>query len=125
MHSRQHKRDDEATKAAAFLSKYSYISHRVHPESDPAHQCQYLAGDDCGVMRDRIFKRDEHRCVVCGKWVPKEGDIWKRGHIAHLGGNTKVTRCWCPEALALKCYDCHIVVEHGREPRWSIGVGRA
>jgi hypothetical protein len=44
-----------------------------------------------------------------------------RGHVAH-GGNTKVTRCWCPENLTLKCYVCHMLKEHNREPKWSFAV---
>lgn len=122
MHRNPHKRDDAATRAAKFLSKYSYVSRRIHPgtEGTPQeHPCIYLAGADCGVMRDKVFLRDEHCCVICGKWVPKQGSIWTRGHVDHLGGNTKVSRCWCFEALALKCYEDHLIKKHGRELRFG------
>lgn len=121
MHRRPHKKDEAATKAAYFLSRYSYVSHRIHPNSKPPHQCVYLAGDDCGVVRAAIFDASDSKCQDCGKVMPLDGDLTVRGHLAH-GGNTKVSRCWCPENLKLKCYVCHMLKEHGREPRWSIGI---
>lgn len=111
MHRRPHRIDVKATKAAHFLSKFSYVSLRIHPGTN--HQCVYLAGDDCGVRRRDVFARDSYRCVDCG------GNInWEIGQLAH-GGSTKVSRCWCFENLRTKCYACHMVKEHGRFPRFG------
>ena len=111
MHRNPVRKDIEATKAAGFLSRYSYVSFRVHPRSD--HCCVYLAGDDCEIERRRVFDRDGYRCVDCGVGI----NIFT-GELDHIGGNTKVTRCWCPEALMTRCHDCH-VRRHGRVPRWT------
>jgi|SRR5712664_879575 len=116
MHRRPHKKDDAATKAAKFESRYSYISFRLHPGT--THQCVYLAGLDTEACRMAVYVRANGRCQYCGKRLPLNGDLMWRAHLAH-GGNTKVSRCWCPENLTLKCYHCHIVVEHNREVRWS------
>src|SRR5580658_7828948 len=113
MHRNPHKLDKEATKAAGFISRSSYISRRVHPDSDPPHPCRYLAGlDDIGAVRLEIFERDNYRCVDCGKRV-----TWEGGHMAH-GGNTKISRCDCPENLKTKCWECHMRKEHNREVKF-------
>lgn len=112
MHRRPHKLDAVSTAAAHFASEYSYVSRRVHPGTD--HQCEYLSGlEDVGKRRREVFERDEYRCVDCGERV-----TWDRGHMAH-GGNTKIERCDCPENLRTKCWKCHMIREHGREPRFG------
>ena len=112
MHQRPHKLDKEATKAKHYESRYSYVSLRIHPSTQ--HQCEYLAGlTDIGRRRMQVFQRDEFKCVDCGKQVE-----WSTGHLAH-GGNTKVSRCFCIENLKTKCFDCHMVREHGRYPRFG------
>ena len=115
VHIRSHKRDAEATKARKFLCRYSYISLRIHPGSDPPHQCQYLAGDDVGIARQACFERDEYRCVKCGYSVS-----WETGEMDH-GGNTKISRCDCPENHSCKCHVCH-TEKHGRVLRFGEGV---
>lgn len=111
MHKRPFRIDEEATKARNFASKFSYVSKRIHPDSD--HQCEYLAGLDVARRRKQVFERDEYRCWDCGAHV-----TWGQGHMAH-GGNTKVSRCDCMENLKTKCLNCHMIREHGREPRWG------
>jgi hypothetical protein len=111
MHKRPHKKDVAATKARKFHSRYSYVSLRIHEGSD--HPCEYLAGEDCESRRLQVFSRDQFKCVDCGTSVG-----WYTGHLAH-GGNTKVSRCWCLENLKTKCYVCHIIIEHNREPKWT------
>lgn len=113
MHNRPFKKDSEATKAAKFKSKYSYVSRQLHAGTD--HACVYLAGGDCEIRRMEIFERDGHCCVKCGKQVPWAGPVTVRGHVMH-GGNTKVSRCWCFENLTLGCFNCHFGKEgHNRE----------
>lgn len=120
MHKRQFRPDKAATKAAKFHSRYSYISQRLHPNSDPPHQCQYLAGlEDIGVVRAEVFERDGYKCVDCGTPI-----TWRTGHLAH-GGNTKISRCDCPANLKTKCVTCHMVREHNREVKFSEAWYRA
>ena len=106
MHRRPTSKDAESTKARDYVSRYSYVSFRVHPGAE--HQCEYLAGEDCAERRRLVFERDNYKCVDCGRPV----NIFT-GELDHIGGNTKVTRCWCPESLQTRCHDCH-VKRHGR-----------
>ena len=115
------KRDKQATEAAGFVDRDSYISHRVHPGTD--HQCQYLKGDDVEQIRRKIFDRDRHRCqlkLVCTgvRVLPFEGDIYTRGHLEHEKGGYGAQRCFCMENLRIACYACH-VIKHGRYPRFG------
>jgi hypothetical protein len=117
MHKTPHKLDKEATKAMGFASRYSYISRRLHPGTD--HPCQYLAGmDDIGRIRLQVFERDGWQCVDCQKYIVWEVGHPNSGHMAH-GGNTKISRCDCPENLKTKCYDCHMLKEHNREVKFG------
>ena len=114
MHKRKFRPDKAATKARRFESRYSYVSTRIHPDSGPPHQCQYLAGlEDIQAVRLEVFERDGYKCVDCGTVV-----TWDNGHLAH-GGNTKISRCDCAENLKTKCWDCHMLREHNREVRFS------
>lgn len=107
MHKNPFKLDAEATKARHYHSRYSYVSKRIHPDSDPPHQCEYLCGlVDVGERRQLVFERDKFACVDCGKPV-----TWTGGHMAH-GGHTKISRCECLENLSTKCKDCHIGNDH-------------
>jgi hypothetical protein len=117
MHKRQFRPDKAATKARRFKSRYSYVSTRIHPGTE-SQQCEYLAGDDCEIRRLEVFERDEFKCVGCGVEVPWDGPIEKRGHLAH-GGNTKISRCWCPSNCSTKCFGCHFLREHNREVKFS------
>lgn len=111
MHRRPHKLDAEATKARKFISKFSYVSRRIHPGTEK--NCEYLAGSDVSKRRREVFERDEWRCVDCGTRI-----TWESGHMAHKG-NTKISRCTCLENLSCKCLGCHLVVEHGRVTRFG------
>jgi hypothetical protein len=115
MHKRPFRIDKEATGAAGFASRFSYVSRRTHPGSDPPHPCVYLAGlEDIGKRRHEVFVRDGFRCVVCNGLVDVNLPAWHpdAAHLAHLGGHTKVSRCWCLEALALKHSRCHGESDH-------------
>ncbi len=101
MHRNPHKIDKEATKAAGFASRFSYVSLRLHPGT--THQCQYLAGFvDIGKQRAKIFARDNFLCVDCG-FPPTHDDPLEMAH----GGNTKISRCDCDENLKTKHRSCH------------------
>ena len=111
MHNRPIRPDPIATKAAKFLSCYSYVSFRIHPGTEESvfpQQCVYLAGADVGMRREEVFERDGNRCMECGTTANLQ--------MAH-GGNTKVSRCECMQNLKTKCYACHILKEHAREPQ--------
>lgn len=118
MHKRPFRIDKQATKLAEFDSRYSYVSMRTHPESDPPHQCEYLAGlEDIGKRRAEVFERDGWLCCDCGVKV-FDGISPTHPHKAHLahGGHTKISRCWCMENLKAKCHVCHIKNDHhGRD----------
>jgi hypothetical protein len=74
---------------------------------------EHLAGVDIGIRRHEIYLRDKGCCVVCGKWLPENGTIWKRAHWAHK--ETEFGRRDNSEDGGIKCYNCHIVKEHARE----------
>ena len=116
MHRRPFRKDEVATRAAGFKSKYSYVSFRVHPDSDPPHACIYLAGlEDTGKQRMAIFERDEFQCVSCGKRVNPELPSWHPDSAQwDHGGNTKISRCDCKENGTTRCGDCHRK-RHNRE----------
>jgi hypothetical protein len=101
MHVRQHRPDHETTKAMSFASKYSYVSHRIHPGTE--HGCQYLAGfEDIGKRRQEVFERDGFLCVDCGFPATHDDPL----ELAH-SGNTKISRCDCWENLKTKHHSCH------------------
>jgi hypothetical protein len=116
VHRNPHKRDKEATRAAKFLSRYSYVSFRIHPGT--THPCVYLAGSDCGAVRERIFQRDHFRCQLenCQICVSLA-----TGELDHIEGKRKVIRCWCDENLRTVCKKHHRR-KHNREPKWSFAV---
>ena len=100
MHRNPTRKDAEGTKRFGFRSRYSYSSFRIHPGSDPAHECIYLAGADCGFKRDEVIADAKGRCQKCGKWTSQ----LEVHHIAH---KNKIERCWCTENLVALCRDCH------------------
>ena len=78
-----------------------------------------LYGDDLAQLRRECYERDEGKCQWdgCGKSVPFEGDLYTRGHMAHVKnkrmyGDTLDNVRWL-------CYEHHILVEHGL--KWSGG----
>jgi hypothetical protein len=107
MHKRPFKKDEKATAEKHYHSRYSYVSRRIHPDSDPPHGCEYLCGlVDVGERRQLVFERDGYKCVDCGKQIS-----WSGGHLAHKG-HTKISRCDCPENLSCKCPPCHQENDH-------------
>lgn len=100
----------EATKAAAFLDRRSYVSLRIHPATE--HPCIFLKGKDVEIVRLRIFEREKGRCWNCGAYYG-----WNYGELRHLEGGNGAERCWCDENLGWGCPKCHHL-EHGRFPRW-------
>jgi hypothetical protein len=70
-------------------------------------------------FKKRLYKKAGGRCQGkdCGKPLYMTGNLFTDfAHLAHIisygagGGDTE-------DNCKIKCYDCHIIVEHG--PRWS------
>lgn len=75
-----------------------------------------LKGKSLAKLRIKAYVRDGGLCVDCGRWVPLDGDVFERAHMSHVksrgsGGSDVLSN------VKTKCYDCHIVKEHG--PQWS------
>jgi hypothetical protein len=45
------------------------------------------------ALRRHCYERDHERCVVCKKWLPFEGPLMERMHMAHVEGTGRATRC--------------------------------
>lgn len=115
------KRDRQATELAEFSDPRSFVGKRKHPGTD--HPCIYLRGDDVGVLRQRIYERDAHRCTLklaCDgtRELPYDGTIWERWHLEHEQGGLGLDRCWCDENVRGACAACHFVKD-GRVPRFG------
>ncbi len=94
------KRDGEATLAADFACKRSWI----HLDGS-----QHLKGADMSARREHVFQRDHYRCVKCGSRLSLEADhIKSRGQ----GGDDSM------ENLQTLCRACH-KIKHNREVRWT------
>ena len=69
-------------------------------------------------LRREVFNREKGLCQMCKEYAPLNGELWYRGHLAHIkskgaGGDDVAENCrWL-------CFICHIDIEHG--PRWSKG----
>lgn len=70
------------------------------------------------ALRDERYELDKGRCQWqgCGIWLPKDGSVFKRAHLAHilsLGAGGADTL----DNTRILCFHHHIEVEHtkGRE----------
>lgn len=76
-----------------------------------------LYGEDLKRLREAVYLRDEGRCqfiengVKCNKWLPLDGTVFQRAHMAHIGSKRLVGDAL--ETTRVLCYTHHIVVEHG------------
>lgn len=76
-----------------------------------------LVGNDMKALRERVYDRDGGRCqwkangASCGLWMPKDGDLYTRAHLAHIvsrgagGSDTE-------ENTRILCWRHHLVSEH-------------
>jgi 5-methylcytosine-specific restriction endonuclease McrA len=66
-----------------------------------------LKGRELSALNARIYERDQHRCVVCTRWVE---DGHKFHHVIYKshGGDDSY------ENGVLLCDDCHYEVHHGK-----------
>ena len=94
------KPDPVATAEAGFTDHRSYVSFRLHPDTN--HPCVFLKGDDATQMRRVIFEREKGICWRCKRFVD-----WEWGELRHLKGGNGAGRCWCPENLGWGCGPCH------------------
>lgn len=82
----------------------------------PKNKAKRLRGKDLEDLRRDVYDRDGGRCVDCGQWVPLNGDVFTRAHLAHIisrgAGGSDIM-----ENTQIKCPFCHLQKEHG--PRWS------
>lgn len=69
-----------------------------------------LKGKALRVLVERIYERDGHCCVVCGKWV----EPGQKPHHEPPGAGRKSDEI---DKMALLCYECHFKRHHGKECR--------
>jgi hypothetical protein len=86
------KRDPEATAAAKFLDKRSYVSLDGH---------EFLFGPDMEKRRYEVIERDHQHCVLCG-WLASH-DF---GEIDHIKKRSQ-GGCECLHNLQTLCARCH------------------
>lgn len=70
-----------------------------------------LYGKDKTTLRRECYVRDNERCVECGRWLPFDGSIMDRMHMAHIigigrGGSDVIGN------VRTLCFQDHIVNEH-------------
>ncbi len=74
-----------------------------------------LKGKAMGDLRERVYKRDEGKCVWCGHNVILERGHWWSMHLSHersKGANGPDTE----ENTRCECLNCHIGIGHGYGP---------
>lgn len=66
-----------------------------------------LKGKALADLVRKVFERDNHCCVVCGRWVE---DGVKPHHACYKsrGGGDTI------DNLVVLCNDCHFAVHHGK-----------
>lgn len=67
-----------------------------------------LKGKALLALVKQIYERDQHRCVVCGKWV-EDG---KKPHHEPCGAGRKSDEFW---KMVLLCDECHYKRHHTEE----------
>jgi len=45
-----------------------------------------LEGKALEALRREVYDRDEGKCQQCGRWLPYEGEVLVRAHMAHRKG---------------------------------------
>lgn len=93
------KRDEEATRAAGFLDTRSYV--RLNGK-------WLLFGVDVAMQRERIWKRDNRRCVECGLLLDIYAPILARNamHRSHEIPRSK-GRDDRDVNIKSRCPECH------------------
>src|SRR5277367_2720927 len=74
-------KDKEATKAAGFQDKRSWISIAGH---------QYLRGKDRSALRHAVFDFFKGKCCICGRATGEDN-----GDMEHEVGGRPLARCDC------------------------------
>jgi len=70
-----------------------------------------LYGKAKTALRRECYARDNERCVVCKAWLPFEGSLMTRMHMAHIiglgrGGSDVISN------VETRCYQHHIIDQH-------------
>jgi hypothetical protein len=79
-----------------------------------------LKGKAYAKLRLEAWVRAGGCCEDCFRYVPLKGDtVFEIAHLSHIksrgaGGSDTL------DNVKIKCYGCHIGIEHG--PRWSAGM---
>lgn len=63
------------------------------------------------ALRWDCYERDKHLCVKCKKWLPFDGSLMQRMHMAHIQGTGAGGSDVLSNVRTL-CYDDHIAKEH-------------
>ena len=101
------KRDEEATKAAKFVSSQNFVSTKGH---------QYLYGViDHGNRRWAIYERVAGQCQLCP--MPHFVD-WMEGEWHHTAKTYGGRRCDCMDCGLWSCRHAHIAL-HNRIIKWA------
>lgn len=107
-------KDEQATKAANFLDRRSFVSlPKVTPHTNGAAEPHFLLyGKDKGPIRAEIFRRnrqenqsDVSRCWNCGVPCYEKNDFY-RGEWHHVNSGAG-ERCDCVENSVVSCAKCH------------------
>jgi hypothetical protein len=74
-----------------------------------------LYGKDKTDLRRRCYEQDNERCVICRKWLPFDGPILARMHMAHIlgigaGGSDTIGN------VETRCAEHHLVDGHNPKP---------
>lgn len=74
-----------------------------------------LYGPAKGKLRRLCYDRDGECCVVCHKWIPFDGPLTVRMHMAHILGLGRGGSDVLSNVRSL-CYQDHSVEEHNPKP---------
>ena len=94
-------------------------SFNTHTGADQKHKRIKLNPKEWAELRKQVWKSQHGLCADCGRWVRLDGDtIFNTAHLCHIRGRG-IGGDDIKSNVEIKCYACHIILEHG--PQWSGG----